>query len=58
MVAIVEDFSSNGTFINGMKVSHIFLYLLITVFQIGKGLFKELKNGDEIHLLREGEGVL
>lgn len=43
MKIIVEDLSSNGTFVNGELV--------------GKGKHVELKNGDEIMLLRASESV-
>lgn len=39
MSVILEDNSTNGTFVNGDK--------------IGKGNCKIIRNGDEIHLLKE-----
>ncbi|CDW83023.1 fha domain containing protein [Stylonychia lemnae] len=43
MIVCLEDASTNGTYHNGSL--------------IGKGSTRELKNGDEIFLLKEGEGV-
>lgn len=68
MIVVLEDNSSNGTYYNGEKVSvkfnvkHTSLQTVFSnvltgiVIQIGKGNFRELKNGDEILLLKEIEG--
>eukprot|EP00347_Sterkiella_histriomuscorum_P012623 403367860 len=44
MIVSLEDTSSNGTYYNGEKLS--------------KGQTRDLKNGDEIHLLKEIEGAV
>lgn len=62
MVVVLEDLSSNGTFINGEIVSEaafLDIYLIdpYSIFQIGKGKHKQIKNGDEVIILKEGEQV-